>query len=170
MPCCHQPARRLPLPIWNGSRQPGSSAGKGSGSRHQAKEGGTQQGWGHAEPNHPPQRSGSPGQGVHGSVIRRLRGIVAQPAHRPDVPAVQQTKQTTITALGFPSFGSLWFNFGNLALGLLLGENPLPAQAERQPPALGDGALVLFVKGLGTMGLLKAIKLTAKVTAKPRSL
>lgn len=96
---------------------------------------GTQQGWGHAggcaEPSHPPPARWQSGEDVHPSAARGASSpcAVAQPAHMPDVPAVKQNKQTTITALGFPRFDSLQFNFGNLALGC----SQFTAAAARKP-------------------------------------
>lgn len=123
MPHCHQPARRLPLPGGAGSCQPGSFAGKGSGSRRPSRAGGDTVGLGtcrgQAEPSHPPPVQWQPREDVRPSAAGGASSpcAVAQPAHAPDVPAAKQNKQTTITALGFPRFDSLWFNFGNLALG-----------------------------------------------------
>ena len=137
---CHQPARRLPLPGGAGSRQPGSFAGKGSGSRRPSRGGGghTQRGRGHAggqaEPSYPPPARWQPEEDVRPSAARGASSpcAVAQPAHAPDVPAAKQNKQTTITALGFPRFDSLRFNFGNLALGcnkFAGGRKPAPGSA-----------------------------------------
>lgn len=52
-----------------------------------------------------------------GASSPRAAVAVAQAAHAADVPAAKQNKQTKITALGFPRFDSVRFNFGNLALG-----------------------------------------------------
>lgn len=127
------------------SQIPTALPGKGQGQGGQAREGGTWQGWGHAggqaEPSHPLPAQWQPGEDVCLSVrlsVCSPRAIVpssctvAQPAHTPDVPAVKQNKQTTITALGFPRFDSLRFNFGNLALscnGFAGGTKPAPGSA-----------------------------------------
>lgn len=97
--------------------------GRGQGAGGQDGEGDTQQGWGHAggqaEPSRPPPARWQSREDVHPSAARGAWSpcAVAQPTHMPDVPAMKQNKQTTITALGFPRFDSLQFNFGNLALG-----------------------------------------------------
>lgn len=161
----------LSLPGGDGSRQPGSFAGKGSGSRRPSRWGGTQRGWGHAvgprlSPATPCQRGGNP---ERMSVRLQPEGHrplapVAQPAHAPDVPAAKQNKQTTITALGFPRFDSLWFNFGNPALGcsqFAAGRKPAPGSA--RPAASCAEVLFPFLRNLGNAVLLKTIKLAAKI-------
>lgn len=119
---CHQPVRWLPLRGGARSRQSGSFTAKGSGSRRPSWRGGARRGWGHAggqaEPSHPPLVWWQSGEDVRPSAARGASSprAIAQSAHTPDVSAAKQNKQTAITALGFPHFDSLWFNFGNLGL------------------------------------------------------
>lgn len=112
-----------PFPAGLDPASPASLPGRGQAAGGQAGEGGIRLGWGHAggqaEPSHPPPVQWQPREDVRPSAAGGASSpcAVAQPAHAPDVPEVKQNKQTTITALGFPRFDSLWFNFGNLALG-----------------------------------------------------
>lgn len=155
---CHQPARRLLHPNGARSRQlcrerVRDKAAK-PGRRGHGRVGDTQ--GARLSPATPCQHSGSPERMSVCPSVCSPRAIVpspctiAQPAHTPDVPAVKQNKQTTITALGFPRFDSLQFNFGNLALscnGFAGGTKPAPGSARPAASrAQGLGFIPIFEK------------------------
>lgn len=84
-----------------------------------------------------------------------------------------KTNKQQLQILGFlilTHYGLILETWLSVAMRLLLGENTLLAQPDRQPPALRAEVLFPFLKNLGTTVLLKTIKLAAKVTAKQSSL
>lgn len=146
MPHCHQPERRLPLPGGDRSRQPGSFAGKGSGSRRPSRGGGGHSGVGDTQgarlsPATPCQHSGSP---------ERMSVRLQPEGHHPLAPLHNQptrqmsqqrskTNKQQLQPSGFlvlTHYGLILETQLSVGASLLLGENPLPAQPDRQPPAL----------------------------------
>jgi len=129
---------------------PAPLLGRGRGAGGQAGEGGTRQGWGHAggqaEPSHPLPARWQPGEDVRPSVCLQPEG------HRPlaplhNRPTRQMSQQRSkinkqqLQLLGFlvlTHYGLILETRLSVATGLPVGENPLPAQPDQQPPALRD--------------------------------
>lgn len=177
MPRCHQPtapSRRGWIPparllCREAVREQAAKPGRGAHSRVGDTQGAR------LSPATPRQHGGSPG---------RMSVRLQPEGHRPlallhNQPTSQMSQQRSKTnkqqlqLSGFlilTHYSLILETWLSVAASLLLGENPLPAQPDGQPPALRAEVLFLFSKNLGNSVLLKTINLTAKVTAKRSSL
>lgn len=178
MPRCHQPtapSRRGRIPparllCREASREQAAKPGRGGAHSGVGDTQGAR-----LSPATPRQHGGSPG---------RMSVRLQPEGHRPlallhNQPTSQMSQQRSKTNkqqlqlsgfLVLTHYSLILETWLSVAASLLLGENPLPAQPDRQPPALRAEVLFPFLKNVGNSVLLKTINLTAKVTAKRSSL